>query len=129
MKMKKIIKYGIIFAVVAFIFTSLIIFNFSLYDKPKTLEKVENISLFVDYNNGTIKSRENFTLEGGKTTAFDALIKWCKVTYEDYGWGIFVTSIDGVEGDWIYFVNNQSPSVGASVYPLKNNDVVKWQKL
>jgi len=98
-----------------------------LYKKPETLESVEDISLFVDYNNGTIKTRTNFTLDNGKTTAFDALDKWCIIIYEDFGWGIMVRAIDEVSGNWIYMINSFSPSVGASVYPLKSGDNVTWQ--
>ena len=74
--------------------------------QPSTLEKVEGLNLFVDYNNGSIKVRENFTLEGGKTTAFDALKNWCTIRYDNYGWGIIVREIDGIGGNWLYYVNN-----------------------
>jgi hypothetical protein len=125
--MRKKIKFILIALIGVSTFASLIIFNFNLYKKPETLESVEDISLFVDYNNGTIKTRTNFTLDNGKTTAFDALDKWCIIIYEDFGWGIIVRTIDGVSGSWIYMINSFSPSVGASVYPLKSGDNVTWQ--
>jgi len=125
--MKKKIKLILITLVGVSAFASLIIFNFILYEKPETLGSVEDISLFVDYNNGTIKTRTNFTLDNGKTTAFDALEKWCIIRYDDLGWGIIVREIDGVSGNWIYMINSFSPSVGASVYPLKSSDLVTWE--
>jgi len=125
--MRKKIKFILIALIGVSAFASLIIFNFNLYKKPETLESVEDISLFVDYNNGTIKTRTNFTLDNGKTTAFDALDKWCIIIYEDFGWGIMVRAIDEVSGNWIYMINSFSPSVGASVYPLKPGDNVTWQ--
>lgn len=125
--MRKKIKFFLITLIGVSAFTSLIIFNFNLYKKPETLESVKDISLFVDYNNGTIKTRTNFTLDNGKTTAFDALDKWCIILYEDFGWGIIVRAIDGVSGSWIYMINSFSPSVGASVYPLESGDLVTWQ--
>lgn len=108
-------------------FVTLIIFNFYLYKKPNPLERVENISLNVNYNNGTIKLKSNFTLDNGKTTALDALEKWCIIRYDDFGWGIIVREIDGISGNWIYTINTFSPSVGASVYTLKNGDLVGWE--
>lgn len=125
--MKKKIKLAIITLIGISAFASLIIFNFYLYKKPETLERVENISLTVNYNNGTIKTKTNFTLDNGKTTALDALAKWCIIRYDDFGWGIIVREIDGVSGNWIYTINSFSPSVGASVYTLKNGDLVGWE--
>jgi len=125
--MRKKIKFVLITLIGVSAFASLIIFNFNLYKKPETLESVKDISLFVDYNNGTIKTRTNFTLDNGKTTAFDALDKWCIIIYDDLGWGIIVRTIDGVSGSWIYMINSFSPSVGASVYPLESGDLVTWQ--
>ena len=124
--MRKKIKFILITLIGVSAFASLIIFNFNLYKKP--LESIEDISLFVDYNNGTIKTRTNFTLDNGKTTAFDALEKWCIIRYVDYGiWGKFVTEIDGISGNWIYTVNSFGPGTGASVYSLKSGDLVTWQ--
>jgi len=91
------------------------------------LEFVSDISLSVDYNNGTVKSRLNFTLDSGKTTAFDALDKWCEIDYEDFGWGIIVREIDNVRGNWIYKINGFSPSIGASAFTLEDGDLIDWQ--
>lgn len=109
-------------------FTLLIILNFNLYTNPSTppKESVSNINLFVDYKNGTIKTRLNFTLDNRKTTAFDALDKWCDIKYVDFGWGIFVDEIDGVNGNWIFMVNNNTPFVSAPNYQLDDGDEVKW---
>lgn len=127
--MKKSYKYLIIVIIGISAFTSLFLINSLLFNPPPTLETVSDISLTVDYNNNTFKRVDNFNLDGGKTTAFDALDKWCDVSYEDFGWGIIVRGIDGVSGNWIYMINNQSPSVGASYYPLEDGDFVAWQKL
>lgn len=124
--MRKKVKLITIAIVAVSAFVSLIIVNFILYEKPETLEGVEDISLVVDYNNGTIKTRTNFTLDNGKTTALDALEKWCIIRYDDFGWGIIVREIDGVSGNWIYTINNFFAEVGASVYPLESGDLVTW---
>jgi len=127
--MRKKVKLIIIAIVAVSAFVFLIIFNFNLYKKPESLEGVEDISLFVDYNNGTIKTRTNFTLDNGKTTALDALEKWCIIRYDDFGWGIIVREIDGVSGSWIYMINSFSPRVGSSVYPLESGDIVTWKHI
>lgn len=128
--MKKRYKLTIIAVLGIICFSMLLWFNFSLYKGPVNEKKdiVNGISLIVDYNNGSIKNHNNFTLENGKTTAFDALDKWCDIRYMDYGWGIIVVEIDGVEGGWIYLVNDYSPNVGALVWSLNDGDEVKWQK-
>jgi len=125
--MRKQIKITLIALVGVTLLATLLIFNFSLYKKPETLEYVNDISLSIDFNNGTVKTELNFTLESGKTTAFDALDKWCEIDYDDFGWGIIVREIDNVRGFWIYKVNGFSPSVGASVYTLKDGDFIEWQ--
>ena len=125
--MRKQIKISLIALVGVTLLTTLLVFNLNLYKKPETLESVHNISLSIDYNNGTVKSELNFTLDSGKTTAFDALDKWCEIDYDDFGWGIIVREIDNIRGSWIYKINGFSPSVGASVYTLKNGDLIEWQ--
>ena len=127
--MRKKIKLVLIALIGISAFMSLIIVNIILDEKPETLEGVEDISLFVDYNNGTIKTRTNFTLDNGKTTALDALEKWCIIRYEVSVRGILVTEIDGVSGGWIYKVNGFLPPVGASAYPLESGDLVTWKHI
>jgi len=125
--MRKKVKNTLIVLVGVSLLASLLIFNLSLYKKPEPLESVDNISLSVDFNNGTVKTRLNFTLDNGKTTAFDALDKWCEIDYEDFGWGIIVREIDNVRGNWIYKINGFSPSIGASVFTLEDGDLIEWQ--
>ena len=127
--MKKNTKIIMLVGIGIALFSILLIFNFNLYKSPEPLQSVENISLIVDYNNGTIKTRTNFTLDSGRTTAFDALDRWCEIEYDDFGWGIIVRIIDGIDGNWIYQVNGYGPGVGASLYQLNNGDIVKWERV
>ena len=127
--MRKKAKNLLIVLVGVSLLATLLIFNVSLYKKPESLESVNDISLSVDYNNGTVKTRYNFTLDDGKTTALDALDKWCEIDYDDFGWGIIVREIDNIRGNWIYKINGLSPSVGASVYTLKDGDLIEWQQV
>jgi len=126
MEQKK--KYLLIAMIGTILFSLLILVNFSLYKTPDKLDTVENITLIVDYNNSTIKTRANFTLTEGKTTAFDALNQWCEIQYDDFGWGIIVRVIDGLGGNWLYFINGIAPGVGSDMYSLKDGDLVKWAR-
>jgi len=126
--MRKKLKFFIIVIVGISSFSMLILINFNLITNPtkSTRESVNNITLLVNYKNGTIKTHENFTLDNWETTVFNALDKWCDIQFVDYGWGIYVTEIDGIKGGWIYLVNNNAPNVGAPDYPLNDGDEVKW---
>ena len=126
--MRKKLKFFIIVIVGISSFSMLILINFNLITNPtkSTRESVNNITLLVNYKNGTIKVHENFTLENNKTSAFDALDKWCDIKYIVYGFGIFVSEIDGIRGGWIYLVNDKLPDVGAHDYQLNDGDEVKW---
>ena len=127
--MRKKVKYIVIALIGIMSFTTIIIIYVNLKQTPPTLQKVEGLDLYVDYNNGSVKVRDNFTLQGGKTTAFDALAKWCSVRYDFYGRQIFVLQIDGIGGNWLYYVNNYSPGVASNLYPLENGDSIKWQRV
>ncbi len=126
--MNKKLKFFIIAIIGISSFSLLLFINFNLIYSPTgpLKESVNNITLVVDYKNGTIKAHDNFTLDNWKTTAFDALDKWCDINYVDYGWGIFVAEIDGIRGGWIYLVNDYAPNIGAPEYPLNDGDEVKW---
>ena len=39
-----------------------------------------------------------------------------------------VRAIDGISGNWLYYINGNAPGIGSDAYPLNNGDLVKWQK-
>ena len=41
----------------------------------------------------------------------------------DFGWGIIVRAIDGISGNWFYFINENAPGVGSDAYSLKDGDI------
>jgi len=110
-------------------FTSFFVFTSSI-EVPEVNQpsiEVQDITLIIDYGNGTINTWEEFELIDYNTTAFDALIKWTSVEITDYGdMGIIVESINGREGNWLYNINDEVPGVSANKYNLKNGDTVKW---
>ena len=51
----------------------------------------------------------------------------CEVKVQDYGWAIYVKSINGVGTGWTYTVNNDPlPNVPVDYFYLLDNDTVKW---
>lgn len=50
---------------------------------------------------------------------------------EQYDFGVFVKSIDGLEGSseraWIYFINGESGSVSADQATVTGGDLVEWK--
>ncbi|MHA1488309.1 MAG: DUF4430 domain-containing protein [Promethearchaeota archaeon] len=128
----KLIKFIVIASIAVICFSVLfMIALIPLNQKTsQNMNGVDNISLIIDYRDGTQKVKKDFSLPTGETTAFDALNKWCDVKYKDYGvQGYFVTSIDGKSGDWIYFVNNESPNVSSIKFYLNDGDVIKWVRI
>jgi len=54
------------------------------------------------------------------------------VSKEYTGMGFFIEEINGIKGVpnkyWVYYINDQKSSVGASDYILKSGDVVSWKQ-
>jgi hypothetical protein len=128
-KIRKFNKYFLIGIIAAASFASYFVFTTSveIADVNEPLKEVHDITLIVDYGNGTIKIQENFVLNDYNTTAFHALIQWCDIEYKDYGeMGILVEQIDGIKGNWRYSINGDFPGVSSNKYNLKNEDIVKW---
>ncbi|TFG25074.1 MAG: DUF4430 domain-containing protein [Promethearchaeota archaeon] len=132
----KMLKYLFTGIFGAICFSSLLVFSYWINTGVRSidetsnetaLEVVEDITLIVDYGDGNIKSWKDFTLSKGKTTVLDALDKYCDIKYDDYGWGILVTEIDGIEGDWIYEVNGEKPGHGADRHYLRDGDTIRWE--
>lgn len=115
-------------------FTGLITYSYGLIPLPEKIitektEKVENITLIVDYGDGNIKKWEDIEVDKGDTV-FDVLQEYCDVEYEDYGdKGVLVTSIDGYENgedNWFYGVNGEKIGYSCSKYELDDDEVINW---
>ncbi|NVM17930.1 MAG: DUF4430 domain-containing protein [Candidatus Lokiarchaeota archaeon] len=126
---KKFNKYILISVLAIASFTSFFVFtsNIEVGEVNTPLREVNDITLIVDYGNGTIVTWANFTLSDYNTTAFDALSEWCEVEITDYGGrGIIVESINDLKKNWLYSVNDESPGVSAKKYNLRDGDIVEW---
>ena len=142
--MEKTHKYLILVIIGTTCFTGLILFNYYIVpewqaslnqsnndddayvglDNP--LQEVHNITLIVDYN-GELETKKvkDFNLTSGKTTAFDAVDKWCDVEY--WEGKKYITYIDGVGIGWTYYVNEPPlPNKPAIEFYLNNGDKVYW---
>jgi hypothetical protein len=128
-KFKKYNKFVLIAVLAGASFASFFIFTTSLEigEVNEPLRNVQEITLIVDYGNGSIRTWEDFELSNYNTTAFDSLKEWCEVEYTDYGdMGILVESVDHVKGNWRFSINDEFPGVSANKYNLKTGDLVKW---
>ncbi|MFX1496570.1 MAG: hypothetical protein ACFFBH_03495 [Promethearchaeota archaeon] len=128
-KYKKLNKYTLIAVLGIASFSSLFIYistlSVSVPNEPK--QEVNNITLMVDYGNGTIITVDNINLINHKTTAFDALNYSCEVIYKNYGeMGYLVEAINGTYGNWLFYVNDEYVVAAANLYYLNNGDIVKW---
>ncbi|UHA72632.1 DUF4430 domain-containing protein [Paenibacillus sp. 481] len=75
------------------------------------------------------------TLQEGDTvdTALTKLVGADQIKYKMYGTMKYIAGIKGLESGaygktsgWMYWVNDQEPTVGADEYKLKAGDTVKW---
>ena len=138
--MNKKTKYILIGIIAIFCFTSFLALNFFFFsnfqgsitqtsgdERVRQLE-VSNITVIVDYSG--VKENEvfwNITLTNYNTTVYQAILMCCEVKVQDYGWAIYVKSINGVGTGWTYTVNNDPlPNVPVDYFYLLDNDTVKW---
>lgn len=91
-----------------------------------------DIELTIDYGNTT---QQVFSNQIG-VTVFDILNQTSVVTFTQYAYGKFITSINGVENNannngryWQYWVNDELAPVAADNYLLTDGDQVLWKYL
>lgn len=92
---------------------------------------VSNISLYVNYGNGTVDSRIGFSLDNNRTSVFDAVDKYYNIEYKKYGPNqdtFYVASINGITEDathgWEFWVNNKYIWIASNLYALENNSII-----
>jgi hypothetical protein len=91
-----------------------------------------DIEFTIDYGNTT---QHVFSDQAG-ATVFDILNQTSTVTFTQYPYGKFITSINGVENNadnngryWQYWVNDELAPVAADTYLLTDGDQVLWKYL
>ncbi len=95
--------------------------------RSEALSEVHNITLKVEYDPESTGTWENISLYNYKTSVLDALEEKTDVQTKEYGNGILVIGIDGVGGDWVYYVNGEYAGIGAADYYLENEDEIYWK--
>jgi hypothetical protein len=113
--------------------------EYSWLNDPRRLNQTEivnNITLIVDFNNGTIETTENITQENSFTSVFDLMAFHNQIIYEMFTFGsshsFLITSINNLENNeqetnyWQYWVNGEYAMVASNEYQLENNDTVTW---
>ena len=145
--MEKIHKYLLLVIIGTTCFTGLILFNFYVVPEWQSsinqssndddddaymglddpLSSVHNITLIVDYDGGLDKlTKRDFNLTDGKTTAFDAVDKWCELIHNEDK--TYVTHIDSVGEGWVYWVNEKPLSNKPAIeFYLDHEDTVYWE--
>ena len=133
----KFISIGIISIVC---FTSFFVISFAFFpnlqasiysnsnDGRTIQQEVSNVTIIIDYSG--VNDNEiflNITLTNYNTTVYHAILKFCEVKVQDYGWAIYVKEINGVGTGWTYSVNDEPlPNIPVDYFYLMDNDTVKW---
>ncbi len=128
--MKKQIYLGILaFSLFCFIATPSVHFTTSATIKIHE-NHASDVKMTIDYGNTT---QNVFTALSGDSV-FEILNKTTSVTFIQYLYGKFITSINGVENNadnngyyWQYWVNDELAPVAADNYVLSNGDQVLWK--
>jgi hypothetical protein len=94
-------------------------------------ESISNVSLYVNYGNGTVDNWTGFSLENNRTSVFDAIDKYCNIEYKKYGPNqdtFYVASINGITEDsthgWEFWVNGEYIWIASNLYALDNNSII-----
>jgi hypothetical protein len=89
-----------------------------------------NVELTIDYGNSTQQVFPNLSGD----TVFDILNQTATVTFIQYAYGKFITSINDIENNasengryWQYWVNEELAPVAADNYILAEGDQVLWR--
>ena len=111
--------------------------EYSWLNDPRRLNQTEivyNITLIVDFMNGTIEKTVNITQENSFTSVFDLTAFHYQIVYEMFTFGssqsFLITSINNLGNNeqtakyWQYWVNEEYAMVACNEYQLKNNDSV-----
>ena len=143
------IKYGIILGIIIFFGIYIWLYNenkienginpkdcitnYSWDNDPNRLklpEISENLTLIIDFKNGTRLEFKNITLTNYYTSAFDLLNECCEVRYKIYCWdqvAFYVTHINNVGIGWTYKVNGIMVNAACNLVGLDNNSIVIWE--
>lgn len=118
-----------VFAGLALVVSLMLALQFQAFDSIQGSGEIEvNVSVQKPSENISHQVR----LQNG-STAFTALNRSFDTEYSESSMGYFITGIDGLSSNsthyWMYFVNGESPQVGAGQYRLGERDDVVFRYL
>lgn len=100
------------------------------YDPTK---HYKNITLEVDFNNGTIDIHTNLVISQNESSVFEILNKFYDLGFETYSYGKIITSIDDVANNvqtnqfWFFWLNQEYSNLGATTVFIDDDDVIVWK--
>jgi hypothetical protein len=91
---------------------------------------VTNITISVNYKNGTAQTKNDVSSRIVNATVFDVMNETFQITYQTYPGipGYFITSINSASLGWTYYIDGAPPPVACSLYILNNNSVIEWNQ-
>lgn len=87
---------------------------------------LDNITIHVQYKNGTNEILEDLTKSTGDFTVFSIMNDHFTIEYEEYSNGYLITRINGKGDSWLYWVDGVSPGKASNIYCLKNDSFIEW---
>ena len=108
-------------------------YYYNFYNQVTSSNIIVNFG--IDYGNGTIEWHNNTVVPKG-FSAFNLTVMLADVNYTVYSFGIYIESINGVEGGWsngthtfywIWYLNGEQATVGCDAYELLYGDTIEWR--
>jgi uncharacterized protein HemX len=105
-------------------------FSFFLYKNQKTENsQTSEKEVLVEEQNQIDSIFYTATADG--QNAFELLKENAEVEYQQYDFGVFVESINGINGDdkhfWAVYLNDEQAQVGAEQIILQKDDRIEWK--
>jgi|Deesub1362B_J571_1020462.scaffolds.fasta_scaffold12062_2 hypothetical protein len=109
--------------------------EYSPIENPQhEIKPAYNITIIIDYGNGSTQKFTGINLDPPNTTVLHALLLVASVEYHYEGPYVFIDAINGVRNNennnnmwWQYWVNGELPMVAANKYYLNSDDIVEWK--
>jgi hypothetical protein len=89
---------------------------------------VANITITVNFQNGTVETKKNISSDVTNATVFDIMIASFEISYQSYSNGFFITRINGASNGWTYKVNGVGPSEACNFYVVENDSIIDWDQ-
>lgn len=87
---------------------------------------VANITVTVNYKNGTIQTKSNISTYTSNATVFDIMNDNFQLVYQSYPAGIVITGINGANYSWTFKVNGVFPSNLCNHVVAENDSRIEW---